>query len=57
MLGRQQVPGCCPGARSGHPGPDCSGGGRLGTRLAKRSEQRRVYREVTSALIDRGERR
>lgn len=43
MLGRRQVPGCCPGTRAGMPpGPDCSGGGSMGTRAAKRAEQRQA---------------
>lgn len=46
MLGRYQVPGCCPGTRAGRdPGPDCSGGGSMGTRAAKRVERRELERE------------
>lgn len=39
LLGRLQTPGCCPGAREGRPGPDCSGGEQVGARLAKRREE------------------
>ena len=51
MLGRWQVPGCCPGTRAGRePGPDCSGGGSMGARAAKRIEQRAVAREAAGYL-------
>ena len=40
MLGRYRSRGCCPGAREGRPGPDCSRGHRIGTRRAKRKETR-----------------
>lgn len=50
MLGRRRVPGCCPGAREGRPGPDCSGGEPLGTRLAKRLEAREVAAEIAGHL-------
>lgn len=46
MLGRWRVHGCCPGAREGRPGPDCSGGHPVGTRAAKRREQRQARREA-----------
>lgn len=47
LLGRYQVPGCCPGTRAGRdPGPDCSGGGSMGARAAKRIEQRDTDREM-----------
>jgi hypothetical protein len=47
MLGRYQVPGCCPGTKAGRdPGPDCSGGGSLGTRAARRLEQREFARSL-----------
>ena len=42
MLGKFRTPGCCPGAREGRPGPDCSGGDPEGTRAAKRREAREV---------------
>lgn len=54
MLGRRQVPGCCPGTRAGcDPGPDCSGGGSTGARAAKRAEQQFVAAEAwrETALI------
>lgn len=50
MLGRVQVPGCCPGARAGRPGPDCTGGHPAGTRAAKRAEQRITAAEITREL-------
>jgi hypothetical protein len=46
MLGRYRVRGCCPGAREGRPGPDCSGGYPAGTRAAKRREAREVARMI-----------
>jgi hypothetical protein len=47
LLGRRQVPGCCPGTRAGgKPGPDCSGGGSMGTRAAKRAEARLVEAQI-----------
>lgn len=48
MLGRYQTPGCCPGAREGRPGPDCSGGDRMGTRAAKRREQHALAAEFAA---------
>lgn len=51
MLGSYRVPGCCPGTRAGRqPGADCSGGGPLGTRKAKRIEARQVADEIAGAL-------
>ena len=47
LLGRYQVPGCCPGTRAGRrPGLDCSGGGPMGARHAKRVEARRFAAEL-----------
>lgn len=34
------------------PGPDCSGGDPLGTRLAKRLEAREVAGEIVDGLAD-----
>jgi hypothetical protein len=50
MLGRYRVPGCCPGAREGRPGPDCAGGSPVGTRIAKRREQRIVKAAIDDEL-------
>ena len=51
LLGRYQTPGCCPGTRAGlDPGPDCSGGGSLGTRRAKRLEARELAAEIDGEL-------
>ena len=51
MLGRYQVPGCCPGTRAGYgPGPDCAGGGPMETRRAKRIEARQVADEIAGEL-------
>ena len=47
MLGRWQVPGCCPGTRKGlPPGPDCSGGGSMTARYARRMEARWLAAEL-----------
>jgi len=54
MLGRHQVPGCCPGTRAGlPPGPDCSGGGTMAARHAKRIEARDAARDVEEQLRPR----
>lgn len=51
LLGRYQVPGCCPGTRAGRdPGPDCAGGGPMEVRRAKRIEARAVAAEVDEEL-------
>jgi hypothetical protein len=51
LLGRYQIPGCCPGTRKGlPPGPDCSGGGSGGARQAKRREQRALAASVADDL-------
>ena len=51
MLSRHQVPGCCPGTKAGRdPGPDCSGGGSMGARAAKRVERRQVDAEIAEEL-------
>jgi len=51
MLGRYQVPGCCPGTRAGlNPGPDCSGGGTMTARGAKRIEARQVADDIEDQL-------
>lgn len=51
LLGRYQVPGCCPDTRAGLPvGPDCPGGGTMTARKAKRMEARDVAREITLEL-------
>jgi hypothetical protein len=51
MLGRYQAPGCCPGTRAGRdPGPDCSGGGSMGARAAKRKEARLMDPEISEEL-------
>lgn len=51
MLGRYQVPGCCPGTRAGRdPGLDCAGGGPMGARAARRMEARWVAAEVDAEL-------
>jgi hypothetical protein len=50
MLGRYQVPGCCPGTRAGLPGVDCDGGHPIGARAAKRLEGRDTAREITREL-------
>ena len=51
MLGRYQVPGCCPGTRAGRdPGPDCSGGGSMTARYAKRIERRWLDAEMAEHL-------
>jgi len=53
MLGRYQVPGCCPGTRAGRtPGPDCAAGGPMDARRAKRIEQRQAAREITEERMD-----
>lgn len=53
LLGRFQVPGCCPGTRAGwQPGPDCSGGGSMGRRAAKRQEVRELARDLRDDLAD-----
>lgn len=56
MLGRYQVPGCCPGTRAGRdPGPDCSGGGSMTARYAKRIEARELEREIAEAAAEYGD--
>lgn len=53
MLGRRQVPGCCPGTRKGlPPGRDCSGGGSMTARYAKRTEARQVEREIAEGIAE-----
>lgn len=52
MLGRFQVPGCCPGAREGRPGPDCSGGDSMDPRKRKRAEAREFAAEVDEEVAE-----
>lgn len=53
MLGRHQVPGCCPGTKAGRgPGLDCSGGGSMGARAAKRAEQREMDAEIAAGTLE-----
>jgi hypothetical protein len=53
LIGRYQVPGCCPGTKAGRPpGRCCSGGGCLPARAARRLESRQLKRDILEGLDD-----
>lgn len=49
MLGRWNVPGCCPGTRANKPGIDCDGGWPNGTRAG---EKPALIREIADGLAE-----